>query len=59
MIINEEVLRTMNYVKETSARTLPATDILYSCDFQRDKTYFFLDYSDIPPQAVILDDDEF
>lgn len=48
MIINDEIIRTMNYVKETSSRTEPKT---FECRYRgcrSDDELFSLDYSDIP-----------
>jgi len=48
----------MDYVNDTSYRTIPQPDFIFK-DYQRDKEYFSLDYSDMTYRKVNLNEDEF
>lgn len=55
MIINDKIIKTMNYVKETSSRTESKIDGSIRYTKYRGSTadeLFFLDYRDIPFQPV-------
>lgn len=58
MVINKEILRTMDYVNDASCRTIPQPDPI-SKDYQHDKEYFSLDYSDMNYRTVHLTNEEF
>lgn len=58
MEVTKEIIRTMNYVRETSYRTIPKEDE-YIVEYDRNKECFNLDYSNLKCSRTNLTDEEF
>jgi len=58
MEVTKEIIRTMNYVRETSYRTDPKMDE-YFVEYDRNKECFDLDYSNLKCSRTNLTNEEF
>lgn len=59
MIINEEIVRTTDYILESSSDFFLSSAPITSCEYERAKKYFDLDYSNIEARQIDLADEEF
>ena len=58
MEVTKEIIRTMNYVRETSYRTIPKEDE-YFVEYDRNKECFNLDYSNLRCSRTNLTNEKF